>query len=711
MSKQSDIDLILDRLAGGLCDDPELMLDVRSELASHFEAAMEEYTSQGVPESEALERVIAQFGSVAEVADGLTLANSRRVGRRGVARLVAQRLIVPIAVCIALLAGWNAWERVNHLVSSFEAIKADVPPHPTLPSLDVGIDTEASIDLKDRLGPKQAFMFEGDMSRKDAADQQRAIWEQYPESDVLLGHYVSTLVSGRSLVDGDRLLDELALARQEEPENARYHYLMAASMYRHPTAALSARDQLAQVFSIAQQGHEARYFERYAKDVVDLRLEVLGPVRRIEDMLDRYKLIDLQQTMDGNFLLDLIGASAVYGRMLCEEGRLDEAAVVMSGWQDVLLMYSRDVVMLDDLSVLKQIARQAESTLLPVYDEFGLSREAAALKSQASLIHDLSFENFQPTQDYIARFSSEIESKGTMFSMLLAPMMSKNPYPGILDHGRLAEHMFVRQLGVVLVLAVLLVLMLVGLLTAWRWRSVASRTGMPALLMPRVRQFGLWALVCLAIPLLGTWAYSESQFSSSTFSVLYLAERLVFEIVLFCVALVMIVTTVSDWGIRRRCRELRVVVPDERWSVMPVMLLLGVILGVGAVFVVQSPATLTGEHYIKGMWAVGGVLAAWITIRLGRRLFASRQFGAYHAAAARTLIPLYAVVVMFLGAGLVPVLEALESRHLQHEAPLEETQFGGFVNMETARLLGMRRHLNSELRTIFSEEDKDGSGS
>ena len=176
MSKQSDIDLILDRLAGGLCDDPELMLDVRSELASHFEAAMEEYTSQGVPESEALERVIAQFGSVAEVADGLTLANSRRVGRRGVARLVAQRLIVPIAVCIALLAGWNAWERVNHLVSSFEAIKADVPPHPTLPSLDVGIDTEASIDLKDRLGPKQAFMFEGDMSRKDAADQQRAIW-------------------------------------------------------------------------------------------------------------------------------------------------------------------------------------------------------------------------------------------------------------------------------------------------------------------------------------------------------------------------------------------------------------------------------------------------------------------------------------------------------------------------------------------------------
>ena len=102
MSKQADIDLILDRLAGGLCDDPELMLDVRSELACHFESAMEEYASQGVPDDEAFERVIAQFGSVAEVADGLTLANRRRVGRRGVARVVAQRLLVPVAVCMAV---------------------------------------------------------------------------------------------------------------------------------------------------------------------------------------------------------------------------------------------------------------------------------------------------------------------------------------------------------------------------------------------------------------------------------------------------------------------------------------------------------------------------------------------------------------------------------------------------------------------------------
>ena len=544
MSKQADIDLILDRLAGGLCDDPELMLDVRSELACHFESAMEEYASQGVPDDEAFERVIAQFGSVAEVADGLTLANRRRVGRRGVARVVAQRLLVPVAVCMAVWVGWGAWERVNHLVSSFAAIKSELPPHPTLPSLSVGIEPTAPASLKDRLSEETAFMFEGDLSRVDVAEQQRAIWERYPENKVLLGNYISTLVSGRSASDSDRVRAELQLARSRDAQNARYPYLLAAALYRNPSDALSSREQLAMVADLVEEGSRCRYYERHAKDVMDLRLEVLGPAERIEDQLDRYKLVDLQQTMDGLMLLDLVNASAVYGRMLAAEGEHERASKVMGGWQDILLMYSRDVVMLDDLSVLKRIAKHAETTLLPVYEEFGMLEEAGVLKSQAGLIHELSFANFSPPQDYIAQFSHEIESQGTMFSMLLAPVMSKNPYPGILDHGRMAEHMFVRQLGVVLVLAVLLVLMIVGVLTAWRWRGVAARAGVPALLMPRLRQFGLWMLVCLALPLLGTWLYSESQFSSSDFSVLFLAERLIFEMVLFCVALVMLVTAV-----------------------------------------------------------------------------------------------------------------------------------------------------------------------
>ncbi len=713
MSEPLDIEAVLDRLAAGLCDDPELMLDVRAELASHFEEALDEYASEGLSYEESVGRVLESFGPIAEVADGLVLANKKRVGSRGMVRLIAQRLLVPVAACIALVSGWHAWSRVTHLVSSYHYVQSELPPHPLSPQLWSPSSKMIADDPVSRLTEEQAFFFVGDPTRSSLAQQQRAIWEQSSDNRVFMGNYVSVLLKEAPRTGLGGYEAELKLVSAHEPENARFYYLIAG-MYCARASETTGSDRRAlfeRGFDFYDQGHAAGYFRRYAMDMADVQLEVLGPVRRIEDQLDRYKQVALRPTLDSVVLSGLISASAEYGRLLCEAGRLDRAREVMGGWQDLIVAYSRDVVMLDDVSVLKVLSRRAQADLLPVYNDFELFDDASLLNEQTALIGALSFDVFQPPSDYIARFGGEIESRGTLFSMLLAPMVSKTPYPGILEHGRQAEHMFVRQLGVVIVLGVLMVLMVVGIISALRWRGFVRRSSVPNLLLPTLGQFGVWFGLGVVMPLLVAWGYAQSRFSSGEFSVLFVRERLVFELALFCSVVVLAVVWVSDWGIRRRCRELRIEVPAEGLSRFAGVVAVTLLALVGGGLILSSPDGVIASLYYLGSWLAVGVLGCWVLVRLFRSLVASSRWGAYYSAAARTTIPLYAVAIMVLGGAVVPVLERLELSHLQHEEPLNESRAGGFVNMETARLMGMRRHLHSELKIIFSKENHNGSGS
>ena len=684
--------------------DAELQLDIRAELASHLEDAVDANLAAGMSRSEAHARALEALGPNRELALELGMANHQRMGLRSVARLVLARVLVPASLVLAIVIAGHSYSRLSRLSALASHLQASAPPNPLLTGVDVPeVPGPTYISPVDRLPADKAFFYHGDLSRPTLATQQRAIWESDPQNRVFFGNYISVLSAYRDFKPGE-LLSELDAASGIDPDNARYPMLTAVAMIRQ------AREDGAasfppEVYDYLEQAAGMPYYRRYQLAMLMKRMSLLGPVRRLEDQVERWNAGRLQTDRDMHYAHDAMSALVAGAEQRATIGDPEGARQLLSLWKPLFEMLAMDTITDGDVGALQELASYVEQSLTPPYESLGLTEEAALVKADAREIQQAIFDNRLAASEKVSSFvARDLATKGSLFSQLIGLDLVKSPYPGVLEDGFWAEHLILEQMALALLMAVLVVLMIISLAIWGRWRARIRHQPVPGVLLLKGAQFVRLFGLTVILPLFVYGAYSRWAASVWQYSKTYEPERFLFEALLLLVTIVSLYGWVSARMIHRRCSELRLDVPAQSgpWGYM---ILWGCSMGLWGVFLImrsngEVPIPLIRSASMVILFMAAAMLAGGFLVQLVGR----PRVAFYRVTCARTLVAFYAMAILFLGAIVLPLLERQELRHLENQRLYAEFEKNGFMNMEQRQVSEIRK----DIQRILSRNREKG---
>ena len=670
---------LVENATAGLEGDAELRLDVQAELASHIESAAESHRAEGKSEDESLELAAKSFGSPLDVAAELARANRSRMKWRAVARFASQILLIPAA----LAAVWFALSR-HSLFNALPAIASlggDEWPQ------IYGFATQLRTEMSRELTPDQRLIVFGDASRTNTEEQQRAIWEKDPTNRVFYGNYITHLISSCGVmtdsVTAVRIETAVRDGERLDPDNARYNYLLASLMLNRAAEVLwdkpvegstntetrlvvKDRQLLDAAMTEFTKGLNKPFMATYTKEMFALRMSLLPPSR---NMVERVWKVGIAA---GLLLPDLararqqMRANILYGQLLLSEGRKDEANLFFGSWLPFSRhIFDRSFTLIDEL-VGFAIVAMGEDRAAAQMEAAGEAERAAVMRRQAEIL-------MAPKKNWAARRESlkadvmEKRKVGILTGLLMPALGEPLPSDKDLSFERLTWCVMVEE-GGLMTLLFLFLLFMGGMLIAFlRWRWVRGSAAAPLLILPGWRKLGMMLLFAVAIPVGVYYLYTrhsglagrEMSLRPGIFFIV--AELLVLSAVILCASVVMSVR--HTW---RRCRELGIAVP---------------------------PNVSAGK--LIGITLVPLGLFVW--------LMRGRGEGLFRGSVARSLIPVFAGVVVLLGVTAAPYLKSDEQWLIERDPMFTSIERGeGFTTLET-RLVN---RLRQEVMAAYESLDK-----
>lgn len=735
----SDFEVLLDEATLGLRDDPELRLDVRTELRSHIEDAVAETALRGDPQDACLSQAIEAFGSGEAVAENLVTANRHRMRYRAWARAGMRYVVIPAAVALTVIVGVRMFARTHLVVYGFRAL-AEVHPRQEEGRFWKNLDIPwwRYSDPIERL-PEELAVF----LRKDSgAEHFRSAWVRQPDNRAFYGRYVDALLSGPGRKDTAYIEAEIRRGMRVDPDNALYPYLLA-----HCLASESCRvepgpdggtefeivdeDGMQRAMAELLKGHARPTFRRYRQEVVAKTLKLMPRALNLEDLAVHARLVAGEQHLDSRFLRDLAVMAWAYAGHKVEMDRPNEARRLLSSWRHLARKLSADAFTFADLLVVRAIAADVGQNVGPAYDALSLASLGSRQVAQAEEIREtIDNEMRFATRSGELAFVRDIEQSGSIFAKIASPLVRvrmpprlpnapramRDPEPlfgtprvapasavasdpRVLSNLRWAEHVFIEQLAVSAA-----TLMFIGMiasmgLLALRWRR-GHGSGATFVLLPRLLDLVQLLGVCVVLPMAVYYVYTRwTGHSGREYGFSFLWQRFVLELALVAVVITSLFERVAWQMMRRRCRELGMRVPPR-----PGRYRMTITAGMVAVFCVIC-LRLRGDAenmFIAHLpYLAGGAALIWIVDGLWRfvgRLLAPSRFGLYYHVAARSLIPLYAAAVMIFGMLVFPLLDLQEKAFLREERVFERLATEGYVNMEYRSLLNLKREIEQTLK-------------
>ena len=200
MSTDERIERYLAAATAGLRADRELELEAQAKLRSQIEAQLAATAKTAAGNGAAADPVadvLAGLPPAATAAAELAVANGTRMQQRTRLRRLGRGLLIPAAVLAALYAA-DPTPLVNLLTVDDERIDKLGWRDNTPPKWSVLITLSKASwypgnwpKRSPKLTPDQLLILKGDLRRTDPAQQQRAIWEAYPENKVYYHNYLT----------------------------------------------------------------------------------------------------------------------------------------------------------------------------------------------------------------------------------------------------------------------------------------------------------------------------------------------------------------------------------------------------------------------------------------------------------------------------------------------------------------------------------------
>ena len=588
-------------------------------------------------------------------------------------RIVFGWILVPLSIAMALWIGWHYFAERSSIVTNLDILGTDVS--------EEGLNVTAW----GQLSAEKQFLLFGDTTRKTRSAQERAIWEKYPENKIYYANYLRILLGDYqkegSGISFDYLEKEIRRGEELDPDNAFYNYILAAVLFKRGAEWESKlnkdeewiiKDKVLVDSAIAELNKAANkpFYRRYLSEFLKRQLALFPETRRLEDRIAKVVYLAGIPLGDLGLIKGLFKAIPFY----VESNELPEAdaSQLLDAWHGFLKKAVPDAWSLIDVLVLNAIATMAEKKVADVYE--AMDKPAAAMETRR-LAKQLS----EPVESWKAarksKKSNDKEShllkwKGSILAKMMLPSLDEPITEEMLRPGRQTDRIVFEQFN----LSYILCILLGSMIGAWILRMVCQRAGdggpTPLLLLPpwRVAQgilgFGILLPIILYFSYTRWSGLSSYENSIEDFMFLFL------EVNLLNMSILAASTLLAATYIRKRCQALDITIPKPANPLLIKLFWWGVgslclcCAATKKLFGNQEGLETALLLFSTGMGLIlcGAGLVVFIKGCKSRR-----THGLYYGTLARSIMPVYACAVIFIGGICLPWLQKEEGALLKKD--------------------------------------------
>ena len=664
----------LDLFTEGLRSDPEIRLDIRKELQSHLEEKIAEETAQGHSNEESLELALKTFGSPVEVADGLAAANRRRMNFRARMRLLAGALLIPaVIICAFISLDMASSVSMLDLTSSVSNFGN---PFPNTSSKTL------SFNLFRHYTPEQELILHGDRNKRTHLEQQKAIWERFPDNKIYAANYIISLIGLDNNKDCD-FIAEIERVGKSDPDNALYNYLAAGILLKDACneVGLPREDKKAKPqyrFEIKDRalmdkamheylaGVNKKYCNSYTADLLKQRLQIMGEANSLTSQLE-------QMVLGAGTLLPQLSNYRNIGRympeyanILIKEGKKQEAQQYLNTWKQFFQHVNSDGDWLIGVLVTAAIASIDAEKLPPLYNKLGMAETAKTVTHETELLSIPVREWKEKKRDK----NTMPYSRGGILPGMLLPALGREFTGEELAPERYAEYVLCQKITQSMIDLILIagIMCAVSVALYWRFRS-GSRLLLltpPPLTVLKILGFGV------VLPCVVYFVLSQIELLSGyDYGIVANGARFVAQMALLLLLIPAIVLMLTGRYVTARCRELGVETPPPSGKIQKISVITGLAVLAFAAFAPLSMATPQKLSPTAIILLIAGIiLAVLIILRVGQWeavLFSGKKYSTYYGATARTVMLTFALAVLVLTCVFRPILDWREAEFIRED--------------------------------------------
>lgn len=663
----------LDLFTEGLRSDPEIRLDIRKELQSHLEEKIAEETAQGHSSEESLELALKTFGSPVEVADGLAAANRKRMNFRARIRLLAGALLIPTVIICALVS-LNMASGLTSLNILFGN---------KLQFLNTSRIFTA--DFFRGYTAEQKLILYGDDTRKNRIEQQKAIWDKFPENKVYAANYIIVFLDQSDGKDMNLIVDEIDRVGRFDQENAFYNYIAAGIMLKSacdevqvpgenskakPQYRFELKDRALLEKAMRQYmiGVNKKYCRSYSMDFLKEKLQIMGDPESFIGHIDQIVVAACFLLPNLSQYRNISKYMPEYAGILIKEGKKQEALQYLNTWKQFIRHINSDSDYLITVLVMDAIARIDAEKLPLLYDKLGMTEVARTVAEEAGSIH-------KPVQEWKnARkqiTGNTFSDHGSILSSVLIPALGHEFTGKELAPSRYAEYVFFQKITLAAINLVLLAGMVCAAVAVLFWR-VRSNSRL-LLLAPQplavLKILGMGSV----LPYIACLALLQIELLSGySYGIVANFPKFIAQMTLLMMLITTAVLTLTGRYVTDRCRELGVATPPPSGRIYKISFMTGLGLLVIAAFI---PLSMSPPHSPQSPTAailiIGGlILTVLVILRIGQWtavLFCGKEYSVYYGAAARMLLLTFALAVLVLTCIFRPILDWREAGYIRED--------------------------------------------
>ncbi len=606
-------------------------------------------------------------------------------------------LLIPAAVAVAWLVGYPLAEyrKMYSIIdwidfvgdSRSHGVKtlSDVAPTPSLRRLDTwllcspGKQSVFSLPLHDEAN---CLILHGDEERSSEAERQKAIWESDTANLMYYGNYITALIvemKSSKDTNGTELFEkELRYGERLDSDNARYNYLLASLMLEQACdiknidkgwceLVIKDRGLLDKAMAEFLKGQSKPVWKTYAFEMMRLRFSLMRMSRNLSEKGEKIGWLADLQLPDLGKMRQLSKASVLYGQQLLAENRKAEAIPFLEACEPLFVKIINDSFTLVEQMTGASMMDICKAHAIPLMEGAGENERAREMKIRADLL-------LQPIVEYYARWKLTKNSneplrllqRGGVLTCVFAPVyLSGLPTNEDLAFERWTEYVIMERICMIGFLRLFLLLMPAMLLITLRWRISGKFSTSPILILPRGIIVVRILLFSVVIPLSLYILYTRfSGLSSHEYSISYSYLWFAIELTVLAWVITFLSALLLVLHIYHRCRSLGIQVP-ARVSVLKLAIITLIPFG----------------------------LLVWLS--------RGKKEGLFRGTVARSMIPVFAGVVILIGTTTGPYFPWSERRLVENDPVTSPVERGeGFTRMEVLEVQRLKKRFLNAMKTI-----------
>ena len=674
MSSDEEVDKLIIAATESLKDDREIHLEVQHELRNHLEDKIEELLEDELSQEDAKTKAIKSFGSCEEIGKELLNANLKKMKIRSLAKMAVRFCIFPIAMMCLVWVMSLCFPMLS--LNSFFGL--------------VSGSSDSFIEMNDELkqmNPNKRFLIEGDLSRKSTAQQQRAIWEKYPENLMYFSNYFTYLLSEKEHVDEAILIKECKLGQKIDPTNARYDLILAALMLdkayinfddeNRKLVDMKLKNEAIDVLKISM---EKKRYENYSFKLIKERASYYPKVNDLISNINRISLAASALLPDLSHMRKLVNYLPEYLEGLNEE-ELQNNSQLLNFWLHSANLLHDESYSLIEILVGRSCINIGKKKYLPLYKKAGLTDQHIQMEKLIS-----TFEREQEEEKTLdSSFGLKITQEGGVLAGMLLPALNRygvNTNEIDLKWTRWLEFLQIEKM----VLGILCIFFagasLIAYGVSWRWKYSDKLKSEPFMLLLNLSSWANFIGIGVVLPLMIYYFYTRlTNFSGRDFSLTYLYHRHLIESTVFISIVFYVFYKVVKHTLDNRFDALNIPRPiTKKRLVNPfvLLMLLGIII---AICNRDGGSFNNAASIILSIVYVGILFFSAVVITL-RFLFPKKEHRVYFSSMGRTLAPMFSLALILLSVISVPYITFSERSYLEKDQVIGSSSDIGFTVVE-----------------------------